>query len=52
MKKKMYNPKMRGLYKITTKIIKKSVDKCVCSCYNKDTKREEHLSKKRRFDYV
>jgi hypothetical protein len=46
MQKKVHNPEMRALCKITTKIIKKSVDKCVCSCYNKDTKREGNLLKK------
>jgi hypothetical protein len=48
MCKKMHNPKMCGLCKITIKKIKKSVDKCVVSCYNKDTKGEEITQKKRR----
>ena len=48
MCKKVYNPKMCGLYKITIKIIKKTLDKCVVSCYNKDTKGEEIPQKKRR----
>jgi hypothetical protein len=39
---------MRSLCKITIKKIKKSVDKCVVSCYNKDTKGEEITQKKRR----
>ena len=46
MQKKVHNPEMQALCKITIKIIKKMLDKCVCSCYNKDTKREENLLKK------
>ena len=44
MCKKVYNPKMRSLCKITIKIIKKSVDKWLRRCYNKDTKREGNTS--------
>jgi hypothetical protein len=48
MCKKVYNPKMCGLCKITIKIIKKMLDKLNTSCYNKDTKGEEITQKKRR----
>ncbi len=40
MQKKVHNPEMRALYKITIKIIKKMLDKWLRRCYNKDTKKE------------
>ena len=53
MQKKVHNPEMRALCKITIKIIKKILDKWLRRCYNKDTKREGNLlKKKRRLDYV
>ena len=47
MQKKVHNPEMRALCKITIKIIKKMLDKWLRRCYNKDTKREGNLLKRK-----
>lgn len=52
MQKKLYNPEMQALCKITIKIIRKTLDKWLHRCYNKDTKREENLLKESKGDLI
>ena len=47
MQKKIHNPEMCNLCKITIKITKKILDRRLHRCYNKDTKREGNLLKRK-----